>query len=150
MRCTVNTWWVVAFTLVAIPAHAQQLERFNPPELGAPEAYTHVVKAGKLLFIAGQVATTADGTVVGTSMVEQFDRVLRNLSTALKSRGADFSQVAKITIYVTDVSQFLTPAVAGVRRRHFGAHRPASTLVQIQQLANPAFKVEVEAIAVLP
>ena len=58
--------------------------------------------------------------------------------------------MAKITIFVTDISEFLTPAVADVRRRYFGSRTPASTLVQVQQLANPTFKVEVEAIAVLP
>lgn len=145
-----NIPWVLAFMLLAIPAYGQQLERVNPPGLGAPEAYTHVVKAGKLLFIAGQVATTAAGKVVGTSMVEQYDRVLRNLATALDSQRADFSHVAKITIFVTDIPEFLTPAVAEVRRRYFGSRTPASTLVQVERLANPTFKVEVEAIAVLP
>ncbi len=63
----------------------------NPPGLGAPQAYTHVVKAGKLLFIAGQVATTADGKVVGTSTAEQYDRVLRNLATALDTLSTPIS-----------------------------------------------------------
>jgi 2-iminobutanoate/2-iminopropanoate deaminase len=144
-------WLILALTCLSLPLRSEQLQPFNPPELGAaPEAYTHVVKAGKLLFVAGQVATTADGKVVGTSMVDQFDRVLQNLATVLKSQGAGFNQVAKITIFVTDVEEFRTPAVANVRVKYFGPHRPASTLVQIQRLANPAFKVEVEAIAVLP
>ncbi len=58
--------------------------------------------------------------------------------------------MAKITIFVTDIAEFLTPAVADVRRRYLGPRTPASTLVQVERLANRTFKVEVEAIAVLP
>jgi enamine deaminase RidA (YjgF/YER057c/UK114 family) len=140
---------VVSLAL-APSAHAQQLQRVNPPGLSTPQTYTHVVKAGTLLFVAGQVAADANGKVVGSTMSEQLDQVLKNLATALKSQGADFSHIAKITIFVTDIAAFRDPAAAQVRARHFGANRPASTLVQVQALANPAYMVEVEAIAVLP
>jgi enamine deaminase RidA (YjgF/YER057c/UK114 family) len=126
----------------------QQLERINPAGLSTPQAYSHVVKAGKTLYIAGQVGAGPDGALAGAGMAEQLDRVLTNLGLALKSQGADFSHVAKITIYTTSIAEFRE--AAAVRAKHFGANRPASTLVQISQLANPAFKVEIEAIAVLP
>jgi enamine deaminase RidA (YjgF/YER057c/UK114 family) len=106
------------------------------------------VKAGKTLYIAGQVGAGPDGKVVGPGMAEQLDRVLTNLGVALKSQGADFSHIAKITIFTTSIAEFRE--AAAVRAKHFGSNRPASTLVQISQLASPDFKVEVEAIAVLP
>jgi enamine deaminase RidA (YjgF/YER057c/UK114 family) len=106
------------------------------------------VKAGKTLYIAGQVGAGPDGKIAGPGMAEQLDRVLTNLGLALKSQGADFSHIAKITIYTTSIAEFRE--AAAVREKHFGTNRPASTLVQISQLANPAFKVEIEAIAVLP
>lgn len=137
---------VVAFT--AGVCAAQQLERINPPGLSAPQSYSHVVKAGKTLYIAGQVGAGPDGQLAGPGMAEQLDRVLTNLDLALKSQGADFSHIAKITIYTTSIAEFRE--VAAVRQKHFGTNRPASTLVQISQLANPAFKVEIEAIAILP
>jgi 2-iminobutanoate/2-iminopropanoate deaminase len=127
---------------------AQQLERTNPPGLSTPQTYSHVVKAGKTLYIAGQVGAGQDGKVVGSGMAEQLDRVLTNVGLALKSQGADFSHIAKITIYTTSIAEFRE--ASAVRAKHFGANRPASTLVQISQLANPDFKVEIEAIAVLP
>ncbi len=136
--------------LLAGSAAAQQLQKINPEGLGTPQTYTHVVKAGKLLFIAGQVGATADGKVVGPGMAEQLDQVLKNLTLALKSQGADFGHVAKITVFVTSIEEFRAPEARAVRERHFGAHKPASTLVQISQLANPQFKVEIEAIAALP
>ncbi len=129
---------------------AQTLERINPPGLSTPRAYTHVVRAGKLVFIAGQVAIDEAGKPVGATMAEQVDRALTNLEIALKSQGLDFSHVAKTTIYTTSVAEFSAPDAVAVRAKHMGQNRPASTLVQIQQLANPQFKVEIEAIAVVP
>ena len=144
---------IFTLAVLAIPAgnaFAQQLEFINPPGLSTPRTYTHVVKAGNLLFIAGQVAIDDTGKAVGATMAEQLDRALTNLETALKSQGADWSHVAKTTIFTTSVTEFSAPDAVAVRSRHLGQHKPASTLVQIQQLANPQFKVEVEAIAVFP
>lgn len=140
----------LAGLLLAAPAAAQQVERVNPPGLGTPQAYTHVVKVGKLLFIAGQVGTDATGQIAGPGMKEQLERVLENLKIALASQGADFRHVAKITIFVTNLDEFRAPGMAELRAKYFGEHRPASTLVQVVSLANPAFKVEIEAVAALP
>lgn len=142
----------LAFVIGALTATlaAQKLQRFNPDGLSKPTTYTHVVRAGTLLFIAGQVGAKADGSVVGSGMREQVEQVLRNLQLALKSQGANFSHIAKITTFTTSVAEYRAPEVAEVRAKYFGENRPASTLVQISQLANPAYKVEIEAIAVLP
>ena len=141
----------IAFAvLLASPAHAQKLERINPDGLSTPQTYTHIVKAGTLLFISGQVGATSDGTVVGPGMAEQLEQVLKNLQTALASQGATFAHVAKITIFTTSIAEFRAPEAAATRAKYFGEFKPASTLVQIEQLANPAYKVEIEAIAVLP
>jgi len=146
---------VIAISMVVISTAAagsvrQQLQRINPQGLSTPQTYSHVVKAGKLLFIAGQVGATADGRVVGPGMKEQTEQVLENLQVALKSQGLDISHVAKITIYTTSISEFRAQEVAAVRAKFFGTNHPASTLVQIQQLASPEYKLEIEAIAVAP
>jgi enamine deaminase RidA (YjgF/YER057c/UK114 family) len=134
----------------ADPAMAQSLQRINPPGLSTPTTYSHIVRAGNTLYIAGQVGADAQGKVVGPGMTEQLEQVLKNLQIALKSQGADFSHVTKITIYTTDVDGFRAPDAAAIRAKYFGAHRPASTLVGISRLAAPEYKVEIEAIAVLP
>jgi len=134
----------------ASPAFAQKLERINPDGLSTPQTYTHIVKAGNLLFISGQVGAKADGTMAGTGMVEQLEQVLQNLQTALRSQGATFGHIAKITIFTTSIAEFRAPEAAAVRAKYFGDNKPASTLVQIAQLASPDYKVEIEAIAVLP
>jgi reactive intermediate/imine deaminase len=141
---------MVVISTAAAGSVRQQLQRINPQGLSTPQTYSHVVKAGKLLFIAGQVGATADGTVVGPGMKEQTEQVLENLQVALKSQGLDISHVAKITIYTTSISEFRAQEVAAVRAKFFGTNHPASTLVQIQQLASPEYKLEIEAIAVAP
>ena len=90
------------------PAQAQNPEFINPDGLTKPTAYTQVVKTGKLLFIAGQTAVTADGKIVGPGMKEQVDQVLTNLEIALQSQGANLGHVVKITTYVTNMSDLET------------------------------------------
>jgi enamine deaminase RidA (YjgF/YER057c/UK114 family) len=148
MRRVLVIGWLVAFGSAALGA--QVLQRINPPGLATPATYSHIVRAGKTLYIAGQVGADAAGTLAGPGMVAQLEQVLKNLETALKSQGADFSHVAKITIYTTDVEAFRAPDAAAVRAKYFGAHRPASTLVGVTRLASPDYNVEIEATAVLP
>jgi enamine deaminase RidA (YjgF/YER057c/UK114 family) len=134
----------------SISLAAQGLQHINPTGLSTPTTYSHIVRAGKTLYIAGQVGADAAGKIAGSGMVEQLEQVLKNLQTALRSQGADFSHVTKITIYTTDVEAFRAPDAAAVRARYFGAHLPASTLVGVARLASLEFKVEIEATAVLP
>jgi len=148
MHMRVALMMVILFT--AQTAMAQKVERINPPGLSTPTTYSHIVKVGDILYIARQVGADAQGKVVGTGMVEQLEQVLKNLQIALKSQGLDFSHVAKITIYTTDVDAFRAPDAAAVRAKYFGANRPASTLVGVTRLASPDYKVEIEATAHLP
>ena len=130
-------------------ASGQNIERSNPEGMTQPTGYNHLVKAGNLMFIAGQVALDAEGNVVGEeNMTAQVRQVLENMKTVLASEGADFSNVVKINIFTTDIERFRE--ATEVRREYFGGHPPASTLVQIERLARPVFLVEIEAIAIVP
>lgn len=136
--------------LLVTSAAAQKIERINPPGLSPPTTYSHIVKVGDILYIAGQLGADAEGKLAGPGMVEQLEQVLKNLQTALKSQGADFSHVVKINIYATDVDAFRAPEATAVRAKYFGTNRPASTLVGVTRLASPEYKVEIEATAHLP
>jgi 2-iminobutanoate/2-iminopropanoate deaminase len=131
-------------------AVGQQLQRTNPPGLSTPQTYSHVVKAGKLLFVAGQVGYDANGKLVGPGMAEQYEQLLKNLKAVLASQGADFSHVAKITVFVTTIDEFRGAGMAEIRAKYLGDVKPASTLVQVVRLAQPDIKIEIEAIAALP
>lgn len=136
--------------LLAAPAVAEEVVKMNPEGLTQPTTYSHIARAGKLIFIAGQLGRTADGKLVGPSMKEQLEQSLINLRIALQSQGATFANVTKLTAYVTSMSEYRAPELTALRAKYFGSPAAPITLVQISQLADPAYKVEIEAIAVLP
>ena len=108
--------------------------------------YCHVVRAGDLLWVSGTVGIRQDGSIPA-GVVEQFDVALGNMDACLKAFGAGAENVVKVTVYLTDVDDraLINPA----RQRYFGAHRPASTLVEVSALVLPELQVEIEAQAVL-
>lgn len=124
----------------------------NPPGLYDPPGYTHVVEVsgGRTVYIAGQVATDAQGNLVGENDFRaQLKQVLENIGIALQSVGGDFPNIVKINIYVTDMSNI--QAIRDVRDDYFDIENPpASTLVEVSKLANANYLLEIEAVAVLP
>jgi len=132
-----------------VTAGAQEIQRKNPEGMTQPTAYTHVVRHDNLLFLSGQVSADAEGNVIGEGdMSAQVRQVLENMKTVLASQGADFTNIVKITIYTTDIDAYLK--TGDVRREYWTDGAPASTLVQIERLARPAFLVEIESTAIAP
>lgn len=125
------------------------IRRINPPTLAAPTGYTHVVEvagAARTVYIAGQVAYNERREVVGVGdMAAQTEQVYRNLEAALAAAGASFTDVVKMTTYITDMSQ--AQAARAVRARYFGETLPASTLVEVTALAQPDLMIEIEVVA---
>ena len=146
-----RTIFCVAFiAAVGLPmSEGQTIQRINPPGLSKPATYSHIVRVGNTLYIAGQVGADADGKIAGPGMAQQIEQVFKNLEIALKSQGANFSNVTKITIYTTDVDAVRAPDAAAIRAKYLGANLPAATLVGVTRLATPDYKVEIEATAVL-
>ncbi len=126
------------------------IERIDPAELSAPGGpYVHVTKAGKLVFVSGTVAFGNDDRVVGVGDVAvQARQTLENLGVCLRAAGADFGDVAKVTVFVRNMADRAT--IAAVRREFFKDANPASTLVEVSALAHPDLLLEIEAVAVLP
>lgn len=124
------------------------IERIHPPGLARPATYNHVVKAGSTVYIAGQTAQNERGEVVGRGDFRaQAVQVFENLKQALAAGGADFANLVKITVYVTDPRYRDT--LAEVRSQYLGSQLPASTLVVVAGLANPDYLLEIEGIAVV-
>jgi reactive intermediate/imine deaminase len=121
-------------------------EEVTVPGLRPPLGhYAHAVRFGDLLFVTGCTGAAADGQLVADDVVEQTRQVFRNLQAILTAVGASFSDVLKVTIYLTDVGD--QPLINPVRQEVFGQTRPASTLVQINALAVPGAKVEIDLVA---
>jgi enamine deaminase RidA (YjgF/YER057c/UK114 family) len=129
-----------------------EIEHIRPDGLANNPAYTHVVAARgqRLIHVSGQVAVDADGNTVGGDDLEaQTEQVMRNLGTALEAAGAGFGDVVKLTTYVVGYRPEHRPAVSRARSRFLPPDRPpASTLIGVTALADPAWLVEIEAVAV--
>ena len=124
------------------------------PSLAAPSGYAHAVVAalGRTVFLGGQTALGPDGTIVGTSMLEQFDVAAGNVVTALAAAGGSPEDLVSLTIYVTDLSAYRSALaeLGGVYRRHFGKHYVASALLGVAELFDQDALVELVGIAVVP
>ncbi len=118
---------------------------------GQPEPishYTDAVRVGDLLFVSGCVPVDADGLLVGgDDVVEQARKTFANVGAVLEAAGCSFADVAKVTVFLTDVDD--RAKINPVRQEAFGESRPASTLVEVSRLAIPGAKIEVEAVAVV-
>jgi 2-iminobutanoate/2-iminopropanoate deaminase len=110
-------------------------------------SYSQGIRAGNLLFTAGQVGINpATGELAGESIEAQTAQVLENLKGVLEAEGATLADVVKVTAFLTDMSLFA--GYDAVYRTYFPEPRPARSSVGAK-LAG-AFLVEIEAVAVLP
>lgn len=132
------------------------VELLNPDGLPKPEPYRQVAVAtgSRTVFLAGQVARTAEGELVGSGdLAAQVEQAYMNVATALAAVDGSFDDVAKLTLYVVDWSGEKMAALGA------GAGRAAArlgvdlvkpiTLIPVTALGEPDLLVEVDAVAVL-
>lgn len=124
---------------------------FRNPEtlLTPPGPYSQVVRVGDLAFVSGQVGAGQDGELVGPGAPEQCAQALTNIGLALADVGLALTDVVKVTIFVAypeDLEE-LVPAMDDLFPRAFPAGLPASSLVIVQRLFDPALRIEIEAVA---
>jgi enamine deaminase RidA (YjgF/YER057c/UK114 family) len=131
------------------------MERVNPPGLGRPSGFSHAVSvsgAGRLVFLAGQTALDPAGRIVGDGVVEQFERALSNLLSALAACGGEPAHLASLTVYIVDMDDYRSRAreIGAVWRRLVGRDYPAMAGVGVARLWDTEALVEVQGIAVVP
>jgi len=128
-----------------------KLVHLNPEGLFAAPGgmYSHGVRAGKQLYLSGQVARGLDGKLVGEGdVVAQYRHVWASLGTVLAAAGLGYEHLVKTTTYV--VGEANVPAIRAVRKELAPPKPPASTMLVLPALAIPGALVEVDAIAVYP
>ncbi|QNP69639.1 RidA family protein [Streptomyces roseirectus] len=129
------------------------VDRVNPAGLAPPTGFSHAVVATgtRVVFLAGQTALDADGKVVGQTLTEQFSTALGNLLTALAAAGGRPADLARVTVYVTDVAAYraAAPELGRVWRELAGRDYPAMAVVGIVRLWDEAALVELDGVAVL-
>ena len=126
-------------------------ELINSPDLAAPTGFSHAVRAGDTVYLAGQTASAPDGSIVGATIVEQFDVAAGNLMTALRAAGGGPEDLVSLQVFVTAVAEYKQSlmALGRVWRTHFGRRYPAIGLFGVTELFDPAAKVELMGVAVL-
>ena len=118
----------------------------SAPAVAGP--YSPAVRAGDWLVLAGQVGLDpASGKMVDGGVEAQARRVLANIAAVLADCGASLADVAKATVFVTDMGDFAT--VNAAYADAFGEHKPARSTVQVAALPAAAL-VEIEVWAYLP
>ena len=129
-------------------------EIINPESLGAPKGWNHGIlapKGGRLLFVAGQSGWEQGAPGTPPGFVEQFARALDKVLAVVGAAGGQASDVARLTIYVTDLARYrasLKP-LGEVWRARFGKYYPAMALVEVKGLVDTGALVEMEATAVI-
>ncbi len=120
---------------------------------GAPQAigpYSQAVKSGGLLFASGQVALEpATGSIVSGGIVEQTERVMKNIAAVLEASGTSFDRVIKSTVFLKDMNDFAKMnEIYGRYVSGDGKIAPARSTVEVSRLPKDAL-VEIEVIALL-
>jgi len=131
---------------------AQNVEFNNPPELGKPNNYSHVVivNRGKLIIISGQTGLNAKGDI-DPDFAVQAKQAFHNLGIALAAAGAKPSNLVKLTYFVAGLNHENLLALRDARDSFVNSqHPPASTLVGVQNLFRDDVQIEIDAEAVIP
>ena len=123
-------------------------EVFFPNPDNKPVGFSPAARVGNQIFVAGQVATDANGELVGIGDAgAQSEQCFKNIEAALKAAGASWDDVTKITCFMVNADDYA--AYAEVRNGIFPENGPASSTVFVKALVRPEMLVEVEAFAVV-
>lgn len=121
-------------------------EVVDVPGLPPPGQFTHVAKKGKFVYISGQTAVPeADRGNLDAGA--QAERVFGYLKQAIEAAGGDMSDIIKITIFLTDLSQF--PSILEWRPKFFDQPYPAATCIVVASMVRRDMIMEIEATAIL-
>jgi 2-iminobutanoate/2-iminopropanoate deaminase len=120
----------------------------NPAGTRTYPGMSHAVRADRLMFLSGQVAVDAAGTVVAEGdAAGQARQCFGNIEAVLRAEGGSLADVVHLTCYLADAAAY--PAYAGVKAELFAQRAPAGTAVVVAALLDHRFLLEIEAIAVL-
>ncbi|RYU96478.1 RidA family protein [Emticicia agri] len=130
------------------------LKLVNPNSVSTPKGYSHTAQIdlgnATMILIAGQVPLDKQGNLVGKDdFTGQTEQVFTNIKNIIEEAGGNMNHLAKITIFIRDVSKI--QVVRDVRDRFVNTQNPpASTLVEVSKLYRDDVMIEIEATAVIP
>jgi enamine deaminase RidA (YjgF/YER057c/UK114 family) len=124
-----------------------------PPRWPRPSGYSNGISAtGRMVFTAGIIGWDESGRIVATDLPGQLRQVLVNTLAILAEDGARPDNVVRMTWYVVDIEEYRLglAAIGAVYREVMGLNFPAMAVVQVGALVEPAARIEIETIAVVP
>jgi len=130
------------------------LQKIYPDNLVRPHGYVHAVVAtgSKLIMTAGQVGCEPDLTPAGADYRSQARKAAENVYAAVTAAGATPADIVRMMVYVVDPTEAnLDDAYEGLGEAAVaaGAKSTTMTLIGVTALSNPAFKIELDATAVI-
>lgn len=107
--------------------------------------YSQAVEINNMVFISGQIGLSPQTNQLVPSFKEQVHQVFKNIQAISQASGSNLNQIVKITIYLTDLSNF--PQVNEIMAQYFKEPYPSRVTVQVSKLPKDA-QIEIDAISV--
>lgn len=126
-------------------------ETINPPSMCKPSGFAHGTKVGDVVYLGGQTALDADYNIVPGGIVEQFTQAFTNVLTTLKEAGGEPADLVDVTIYLTDVEDYLAHGkeIGKIWRELAGREYPAMAGIGITRLWQAEALIEIKGVAVI-
>lgn len=124
----------------------------NPESLPKPSGFAHGMLAGNTLFLGGQTALDKDMNIVPGGIVEQFTQAFSNVLTTLREAGGLPEDLVSVTIYLTDVDDYMANGreIGRIWREMAGSDYPAMAGIGVTRLWQKEALIEIQGIAVIP
>ncbi len=123
----------------------------NPESLPKPSGFAHGMLAGNMLFLGGQTALDKDMNIVPGGIVEQFTQAFSNVLTTLREAGGQPEDLVNVTIYLTDVDDYMANGreIGRIWREMAGTQYPAMAGIGVTRLWQKEALIEIQGIAVI-
>lgn len=123
----------------------------NPASLPKPSGYAHGVLAGDTVYLGGQTALDAQMRIVEGGVVEQFKQAFGNVLTTLAEAGGRPEDLVSVTIYLTDVDDYMANGreIGRLWREMAGTEYPAMAGIGVSRLWQKEAVIEIQGVAVL-
>ncbi|MFJ4169690.1 RidA family protein [Paenarthrobacter sp. NPDC089714] len=124
----------------------------NPESLPKPSGFAHGMLAGNTVFLGGQTALDKDMNIVPGGIVEQFTQAFTNVLTTLREAGGQPEDLVNVTIYLTDVDDYMANGreIGRIWREMAGSQYPAMAGIGVTRLWQKEALIEIQGIAVIP